>query len=591
MQELLVQEDRLNIIECVGSSKKTLKEIVEDNQKEEATNADYASNKIDRDGRIVSISQKALEFISKKADWIKKYPVLTLEFEENGQRKKTSEILQQAIICSDKSIQDIYSKIFESEITVSLEDTIETLGYISKILGDNKGASKEIEKFVSLIIKNEVFTSLRDMEINDPQCKDVLSKLEEISKNNPNLEASEFIKEKLKEFSKNGRIDVEIKKDKVLSDSATTAILNRKIETMEDFNLVLADLQKVLVENGSFNLQLELGFRNLFRKCFDKDLEFDVMLDKSLKIAPESSRDVIIEGFWEDAPNDKKSELLKRFVDISSKYRKIDFRFAYQTMMQLPEELQEGNMDFEKGIFKKYISKKIIPFLKVPKNIEELDERILEAKKCKASKYDIKEVLGEVIKVAADKGYSDAPEMLYREMEFAESHSDMRYAIKTFYIYATPELKEKKSEEILRHILVDKAYLDKSDASEIIDYAKQNIESLLLNKNPELDSKLEQIRTEAFERIESIKPERRIFGRRKPKIEQSEVEYIEIEEIEEPEQEETEQLQALQKITAEVPATDISVGKSMIKAFLAKAKGVKNKIEMFFGGGDDHDVR
>ncbi len=449
------------IIENVGSTAKTLKEIVETNKKEEQENTDYASNKVDKEGRIVSISQKASELIKKNPEWLKNYPVLSLEFDESGERKKTPEILSNAISCNNSSIQDIYLKIFENGISVSLEDSAETLEYISKLLETRNGYENDIVNYINLIIKNETFESLRDADINDIECKRVLSLLNKISTDNPNLEISKYIKEKLNVFSHEGKINVEMKKDSKLSDSAISTILKRDVKTEEDFETILRDLSKTIIDKDKSNFNLKHGFKNLFETYFKNDptIDFNLLLEKTLEIVAEVDRKEVIENTWEAVPKELIQKHIKGFIDLNSKYGTVDFQFAYKTMAKIDSEEIKENPNLLNELFGEYLPQGMIPFLRRPKNRTELDDAIEEAQKNGGEYKDIDESIGQVIISEIQKENEASIEMLYSQMELKEGAYMKGGVITTFLIYASRRIPRKTHRRNIKTCITRKRIL------------------------------------------------------------------------------------------------------------------------------------
>ena len=144
-------------------------------------------------------------------------------------------------------------------------------------------------------------------------------------------------------------------------------------------------------------------------------------------------------------------------------------------------------------------------------------------------------------------------------------------------------MKIQKTEEILRHTLIENGNIDEKTILNIIESVKSHIGTEFLDKNQNLLKSIDGIQTEVLEKkepkleIQEIITDSSVSYERKGQVNDFETS--------------SEQLLALQKISNEVQTTDISMGKKMIKAFLAKAKGITNKIGMFFGGGDDHEDR
>lgn len=506
LKYLGVPEER--VIENVGSTQKTLKEIVEINQKEEQGNTEYASNKVDRDGRIVSISQKASELIKKKPDWLKKYPVLGLEFDENGERKKTLEILSNAISCNDDSVRDIYIKMFETSITVSLEDAAETLEYISKLLETRNGYDDDIVDFVSLIVKNETFESLRDADINDIECRRVLSLLNTISTDNPNLEISEYIKEMLDTFSRDGKINIETKKDNEISDSAISTMLQRNIKSREEFERLLKDLPKVMIDKENKNYKLGYGFGNVFKKYFKNDptIDFNELLKVVLENVSDANRDDIIEYSWSAVPDELKIKHMQGFVELSSKYRAIDLEFAYKTFSKISREDMEKNPNLAENVFGKYLEPEVFPAFKIPKSKAELETVIEELKNNGVENDYIEKLIELAIKNETQKGNVESIEMLYTQLDFLDKDYKKSSAISGFFIGADKKLQKENIIQILRYTLMEKVHFSEEDVKSTIRLVKSFASYEIFEENPDLVSAIDEIEKDALERAKT-KPE------------------------------------------------------------------------------------
>lgn len=493
------------IIENVGSTTKTLKDIVEEKKKEEQVNTDYASNKVDRDGKIVSISQKASELIKKNPDWLKKYPVLALEFDENGERRKTPEILSNAISCGDSSIRDIYLKIFENGISVSLDDSAETLEYISRLLETREGYDEDIVNFVSLIVKNETFESLRDADINDIECKRVLFLLNKMSTDNPDLEISEYIKEKLEEFARDGKINIETKKDTKISDSAISTMLQRNIKTREEFERLLKDLPKVMIDKENKDYKLGYGFGNVFEKYFKNDptIDFNELLEMVLETVSDANRVSIIEYSWDSVPDELRMNHIQGFIDLSSKYRTIDLEFAYSTFSKISKEDIDKNPNLAKTLFGEYLEPEIFPSFKIPKNRKELESVIEELKNNNVKDERIEDVIKVAMLEERKKGTNGAIEMLYIQLDFLKKDYEKSSAISSFFIYTPKEFQKEHLTQILRYTLLEKEHFDENTVNDIIKYTKLYARDEIFEENPDILLEIEEIQKQALEKAKT----------------------------------------------------------------------------------------
>ncbi|MBQ7410062.1 MAG: hypothetical protein IJW20_01605 [Clostridia bacterium] len=500
------------VIENVGSTKRTLKEIVEENQKEEQVNTDFASNKVDRDGRIVSISQKAAELIRNKPDWLKKYPVLGLEFDENGERKKTPEILSSAISCTSPSIYDIYTKILGTGVTVSLEDSAETLEYISKLLVTREEYDDNIVDLVDLVIKNETFESLRDADINDIECRRVLSLLNTISTDNPNLEISEYIKEMLDTFSRDGKINIEMKKDSRLSDAAIETILRRDIKNREDFERVLKDLPKVIINKENKNFSLGFGFKGLFENYFKNDptIDFNSLLEMALESVTEANREYMLEYSWDAVPNELRMKHIQGYIDLCSKYRTIDLEYAYKKVLEIGKEEIEKNPDLAEELFGEYLPQEIFPIFKMPKDKKGLEEVIEELKNRNVDDDVIEHGINLIVKNEAKEGNLESIEMLYSQLDYLKEDYKKSSAISGFFIYTPKEFQKEYLTQILRYTLLEKEHFDENTVNDTINYTKNYVRDEIFEENPDILLEIEEIQNQALEKAKS-KPRENIF--------------------------------------------------------------------------------
>ena len=209
--------------------------------KEEQKNAFV---KVDKEGKIISISDKVSEFIKEDPTLLKEFPVLSLEFDENGERKSTVEILKDALAAqapSEENLQDIYRKIFESTVTVELDSAIQSIDYISSLLNNKELLSDNLIYYISLIIKNEVLYSLSQSDNTNEKYNILKDKLREFVCNNPELEVSKAINE----FLETGHISFDWENDKELKDIAKKTILNRRINNVDDLKRIIEDVNKI----------------------------------------------------------------------------------------------------------------------------------------------------------------------------------------------------------------------------------------------------------------------------------------------------------------------------------------------------------
>ena len=512
------------IIESVGNTQISLRESVEKNKAEENYNIEYASNKVDRDGRIVSISQKALELIMKKPNWVEKYPVLSLEFDENGERKKTPEILSSAMACGNESVRDIYMKILGIEVQVGLDEAAATLEYISKLLETRQGYYDDIIELVNLVIKNETISSLRDKDIDDIECKRVLSLLNKIAQDNPNLDISKYINETINKFFDEGKIEVEIKKDKNLSNSAISTILERDVKTKEEFEEIFNALSKVMIKDEKSNWELQYGFKQLFTKYFKNDptIDFNELLRETLEFVPEDNRIDVINNSWNAVPEELKPQHLKGFLDLSSKYRKVDIEFIIQTVSKINKKEFDANEILLKEAVSQYMPEEINNFVKVPKSKEELERAIKEAQIEGAETKDLETVIRVSMIESLRANNPESVEMLYSQVDFLEGERRKGSAISTFFIYANEKLKKEHTESVLRHLLLEKEYFSSENVAEIFEEIKIFIGEEFLKEESDLSLTIEEIGKEALEkakiRDEMLAEQKRLEEEEKRKI-------------------------------------------------------------------------
>ena len=348
LKYLGISDDK--VIESSGEKKITLKELYLKSKEVESENQRLGGKKVSGDGKIISVSQKAAELIIKNPDWLKRYPVLSLEFKENGKRKSSKELLAEAIKVQNANIQDIYRKMFESEIKVGLKDVSESLEYIDETLENKSSNSETITEFASLIIKNEAIKSLENTNTESEDFKKIIETLKRIKEKNPELEISKYIEEKLRAFSEKNEIEAEKNTDLMLSYTAINWIMIRKINSMEDFDKILEDVKKVSDGNkyGS-NIEIKIGLIDIIKKQLKSDTQtsqpLDVvsMFEKSLDVMGHYKPDLLID-FVDILPDEmlleKMPDILKRFVDKSGK---ITFETAVDVMYKVNPEMLKQN--------------------------------------------------------------------------------------------------------------------------------------------------------------------------------------------------------------------------------------------------------
>ena len=490
------------VIENVGRTKVTLKDIVEKNQMKENENIEYASNKVDRDGSIVSISQKATELIKKNPKWIQTYPVLSLEFDENGERKKTPEILSSALSKEGFALRDIYLKIFGTEIQVSLEDAAETLNYVSKLLETREGYFEDTIELIDLIVKNEIIPSLRDVNIEESNCQIIFSMLNEIAKENPGLEISDYINETINKFLNDGKIEVEIKRDSELSNAAISTILNRDVKTKEEFEDVFRSLSKVMLKDEKTNWKLQFGFKNLFENYFKNDptIDFNELLREALEFVPEDNRMRVMDFSWNAVPEELKISHLSGFIELCSQYRNIDSKFIMNTVSQIRENDFDENVGSIKEFVTKYIPQEVFHFLKIPKNNDELINAIKKAQSEGAEYEALKKVVDESVNKAITEKNPNSIEMIYTQVEFIEIERMRKNAITSFFILADDEVKKEYLEPLLKHLLLEKDYFGEEMIGELFDSLGTYVNERFFEENADLNVIINKIKDDALKK-------------------------------------------------------------------------------------------
>ena len=492
------------IIEDNKYDKILLKDCYELRQKEEKENEDYAINKIGRDGNIVSISEKVSEILKKDPSWLEKYPILALEFNENGERKSTVEILKNALNTDyekNSSLEEIYRKIFDGNIKVDLDENIECLDYILKRMEDDN--SKRTIDYSGLIIENELLYSLANMDATSEKFREAASLLGKISVNNPDVEISNLINSKLQELSESGTIQVEKKVDRELSNSAVRIISRRKIESMEDFNKTIEDIHKLLDKSSNYNFAAQESIENiLISQINNKDNQLDVisMLEKSISILPICEREYVVMDFIKEMPAEMQTEKIEKIVNgICEEYGYNNLSFAIKLSKMLKPEVLEKNPNFVEKLYENILPTGETPFLRLPKNAEEFEIIISEAKSKNAEDFQIRNGMEEIVKREASAGNPNAIEMFYTQVENLDKDYRDR-SVSTFFIYASDDLKEQNVETILRHILVEEDYFEKEDVSKVIESGVKYLNEKTFQKNPELMEHIESIKKEAIEK-------------------------------------------------------------------------------------------
>ena len=431
----------------------TLKECYEYAKEIERQNEEFAINKIDINGNIISVSEKVRELIKKNPEWINKYPVLSLEYNENGERKTTIQILQNALDSTknkEKStLEEIYTKIFEGNIENDLNSTVQSLKFISKILEENIYDRDKMLNFVNLIIDNEILYSLSKADKKSEEFNDAISELRVISQKNNDLKVNSKVNEVLTSFEKNGEMNYEQKIDKELSDTAITKIAQRKIKTMEDFDKVLEDIDKILKNPEKYNFHVGLAFMQLFEKQLENHTELDIMLmlEKSVNIIPKGEIKNVIISVIKDMPADIQEEKMGDIINTFwqehiNKYDYCKLKDARKIVQLIQPVVLKNNPNFIKQIFGYILTQGELPFLKYVKDAQEFEKTVQDAKENGANYSLIYNGMVEIINDEAKKGNINSIEMLYSELEQIHE-KDKSSAISNFFLYASDELKEK----------------------------------------------------------------------------------------------------------------------------------------------------
>ena len=351
LKYLGISDDK--IIESSGEKTITLKELFLECKEIEIENQRLGIKKVSSDGEIISVSQIASELIRKNPEWLKRYPVLSLEFNENGERKTSKELLADAIKVQNENVQDIYRKMFESEMKVDLKDVSESLEYIEEILKNEGSKSETIKEFASLIIKNESIKSLEKADPESEEFKKTLEILKRIKEKNPDLEISKYIEEKLSVFSEKNEIVAEKNADWMLSYTAINWIMLRKINSMEDFDKILEDAKKISDGNKySSSIEMRFGLIDIMKKQLEANdgtaqqtppLDVVSMFEKSLDIMERDKSDLLID-FVHILPDEM---LLEKMPDIlkifESKGGKMYLGVAIDVMFGINPELLKQN--------------------------------------------------------------------------------------------------------------------------------------------------------------------------------------------------------------------------------------------------------
>lgn len=634
----------------------TLKECYEYAKEVERQNEEYAVNKIDENGNVISISEKVGELIKKNPEWIQKYPVLSLEYNENGERKSTIEILQNALDSTkngdESKLGEIYIKIFECNIEVDLNSTVQCLKYISNILEENNYDRDKILKFANLIIDNESLYSLSRAEKDDEKIKEAISELRKISQNHNDLEINSKVNEVLTEFDKHGEMKYEQKIDKELSDTAVGKILKRKIESMEDLDKILEDIGKISKEPDKCNFNITSSFKALFKRQLKNHTELDItsMLEKSINFIPEWERKDVILSVVENMPADVQISNIENILNVFwkdhiNKWEHDKLADARTVGNLIKPEVLENNPEFIQQIFKSILTSGELPFLNNAENVQEFEKIIQEAKEDGADYYQSHTGMEEIIRYEARKGNINSIEMFYKQLEYLKD-SDRKYSVTTFFIYANDKLKEQNIEEILKHMLIEKKYFKKDDIEDIIERSTQYLKKDTFERNPELMARIEKIKLQAIEELDleedkedeveerfiietdeliketdseydieqsaigedseeklasengdidekfSVEPETIIEESVEPEtIGEESVEPETIEEEKE-KSEELPEIMAMQTIRESVSLKEIKKGEKTIKSFLLKAMNkIKRKTKELFRGGDDDGNR
>lgn len=356
------------VIEVSGEKSITLKELYFYKQEKESINQEFGVNKVSHNGEIISISQKAGELIRKNPDWLKKYPVLGLEFNENGERKSTKELLEAAIRVQDKNVKDIYRKMFEAEMKIDLKDVSNTLEYIVELLKSDGKNQESTEEFVSLIIKNEVMRTLKVSDNESEEFKNSILLLERIQTENPDLEISKYIEEKLNVFFEKKEIVMESKRDSVLIRTVIDTIFLRKIETMNDFDKMIEDIKKLTDEETIFKFYIRLNLKYFFEKQLKKGSTLDLvsMFEKSLELLDKYEIRELMSDFLKLMSSDMISEKIQEVLNVVyNKCGDIDFRLLMNVRNKMEPTVFKQNEDCICDAFKRLSKTRRITVFKI----------------------------------------------------------------------------------------------------------------------------------------------------------------------------------------------------------------------------------
>ena len=495
-----------------GDSTK-LKEFYEHAKKIERENEEFAINKIDENGNIISISEKVREFIKKDPELIKKYPVLSLEFNEDGTRKSTVEILQNALAVTkngDKTnLEDIYFKIFEGNIKSDLDSTVQCLKYISNELQNNNYNREKMLMFVNLIIDNEVLYSLSKIEKSNENYNKVILELKKIAKDNTDLGINDKINNIVNQFESNSKIVYEPKIDNKLSDTAVSSILRRKVTSIGDFETIFTDIAKIIKEPEKSNFDIEFAFKRLFEQVMENHQDWDIvsLIKQSIGFIPKYNLKDVLYNTVRNMPIEMQKNNLKNFVKTFWNGQINEYEFfrisdAREFFKQINPEIIKDNPQFINQIFESILEPGEIVFLKQAETVEEFNQIIQTAKEngCKYS--IITDGMKEILKDEAKKGNRNSIDMLYSTLDEYGKVS----VISTFFIYAKDEFKEQNIEEILRHILIEKRYFKKDDVEKVIQKSIEELEEDAFKRNPELMNRIDRIKEQAMELVKQEDP-------------------------------------------------------------------------------------
>lgn len=337
------------VIEGSGKNEITLREIYKTAQIQESENQRLGTSKVNKAGKIISIKQKSAELIKKSPEWLQKYPVLALEFKENGERKSTKVLLEESLVVQDANIQDIYRKMFEGEITLDLNEVIDTLEYIAELLKKDGQKNREtLVEFISLIIKNETMPSLKNANTNSEEFKRILSTLRRIQEENLELEISKYINEKLSVFSEQKEFPGEKRTDVDLTMKAIKIILARNVNSIDDFDKILEDIRKISKENQYAETIAGVELESFLKKQLENKPTIDpiVMFEKSLDMVSQFDIPSYMCNFLSYMPANMLTEKIHGVLQVASnKGCDIGFETLIMALKKIKPEVLEDTRE------------------------------------------------------------------------------------------------------------------------------------------------------------------------------------------------------------------------------------------------------